>query len=228
MSDLFIGVLGHDLRNPLSSIVSGATLLELEAGDAEKTKRRARVILDASRRMSRLIQQLLDFALARVKGAIPIEPVDVDLEAVAQQVIGELRGTRDVELELATAGNVRGVWDADRVMQVLSNLAGNAVEHGEPGTLVSVVLDGTLDDLVTLLVENRGAIPHETRDVLFSPFKPRARGSHGLGLGLYIVDQIVSAHGGQIRVEEPEPGKTRFVVSLPRRSAPRGTPSSNA
>jgi len=224
MSDLFVGVLGHDLRNPLSSVVSGATLLELEAGDAEKTKRRARVILDASRRMSRLIQQLLDFALARVKGAIPVEPVDVDLAAVAQQVIAELRGTSDVEL--ATSGDVRGFWDADRVMQVLSNLVGNAVEHGEPGSLVRVVLEGTSHERVTLLVENQGSIPRETREVLFSPFKPRAHGSRGLGLGLYIVDQIVSAHRGQIRVEEPELGKTRFVVFLPRRSAPRATPSS--
>lgn len=227
MSDLFVGVLGHDLRNPLSSIVSGATLLELEAGDVQKTQRRARVILDASRRMSRLIQQLLDFALARVKGAIPIEPVDVDLEAVAQQAIAELKGTSDVELELAALGNVRGVWDADRIMQVLSNLVGNAVEHGQPGSRVAVALDGTTAERVTLLVENHGSIPRETRDVLFSPFKPRTHGSRGLGLGLYIVDQIVTAHCGQIRVEEPEAGKTRFVVSLPRRSAPRSTPSSN-
>jgi signal transduction histidine kinase len=225
MSDLFIGVLGHDLRNPLSSIVSGATLLELEAGDPEKVQRRARVILDASRRMSRLIAQLLDFALARVKGAIPIEPVAVDLDAVAQQVIAELRGTSNAMLELATRGNVRGVWDADRVMQLLSNLIGNAVEHGEPGSRVSIVLEGTSEDLVMLRVENQGSIPRDTRDVLFSPFKPRARGSRGLGLGLYIVDQIVTAHGGKIRVEEPKLGKTCFVVTLPRRSAPAVTSS---
>jgi two-component system, sensor histidine kinase and response regulator len=222
MSDLFVGVLGHDLRNPLSSIVSGATLLELEAGDAEKTKRRARVILDASRRMSRLIQQLLDFALARVQGAIPIEPVDVDLAKVAQQVILELKGTSGVELELETHGDVRGVWDADRVMQVLSNLVGNAVEHGEPGSVVRVVVQEEADEQVAAIVENQGTIPKETRDVLFSAFKPRTRGSRGgLGLGLYIVDQIVSAHQGRIRVDEPAPGKTRFTVVLPRRSASR-------
>jgi signal transduction histidine kinase len=219
MSDLFIGVLGHDLRNPLASIVSGATLLELEAGDPDKTRQRARVILDASRRMSRLIQQLLDFALARVKGTIPLEPVPVDLGRVARQVIAELEGTTGMQLELATAGDVQGVWDADRVMQVLSNLVGNAVEHGEPGTLVRVTVQGTSPDQVTLFVDNRGSIPRDTQEVLFSPFKPRARGSRGLGLGLYIVDQIVCAHGGHITLAEPEPGVTRFVVTLPRRSA---------
>ena len=221
MSDLFVGVLGHDLRNPLSSIVSGATLLEIEAGDADKTRKRARVILDASRRMSRLIQQLLDFALARVKGAIPIEPVNVDLGAVAQQVIVELRGTTSASIELLAQGDVRGVWDTDRIMQVLSNLVGNAVEHGEPGAVVRVALDGTLADQVVLRVENRGTIPVESRELLFSPFKPRSQSSRGIGLGLYIVDQIVRAHRGQLAVDEPEPGTTRFIVTLPRRAEPR-------
>ena len=220
MSDLFVGVLGHDLRNPLSSIVSGATLLELEAGDADKTRQRARVVLDASRRMSRLIQQLLDFALARVKGGVPVEPVEVDLAAVAQQVVAELRGTSSVPLALSTVGDVRGLWDVDRVMQVLSNLVGNAIEHGTPGAGVSVSIDGAAPDQVTLIVENQGSIPPAARDLLFSPFKPRRQGSRGLGLGLYIVDQIVLSHRGQIRVEEPEAGKTRLSVTLPRRLGP--------
>jgi two-component system, sensor histidine kinase and response regulator len=221
MSDLFIGVLGHDLRNPLSSIVNGAALLELKADDPDDTRKKARVILNASRRMERLIQQLLDFALARVKGAIPIEPVDVDLAKSARQVLGELAASGSVPVELEVHGETRGVWDADRMMQVISNLVGNGVEHGEADTPVHVTIDGASPDQVTLSVENQGTIPRDTLAVLFSPFKPRGRTSRGLGLGLYIVDQVVLAHGGRVTVDEPAPGKTRFLVRLPRRSFAR-------
>jgi two-component system, sensor histidine kinase and response regulator len=220
MSDLFIGVLGHDLRNPLSSIVNGAALLELKADSPDDTRKKARVILNASRRMERLIQQLLDFALARVKGAIPIRPVNVDLAKSARQVVAEL-GAIDPPLELTVRGNTGGVWDADRMMQVISNLVGNAVEHGVPGSPVRVSIDGELADHVQLSVENAGSIPKETLVALFSPFKPRGKNSRGLGLGLYIVDQVVIAHGGRVVVDEPTPGKTRFVVRLPRQSFAR-------
>jgi two-component system, sensor histidine kinase and response regulator len=220
MSDLFIGVLGHDLRNPLSSIVNGAALLELKAESPEDTRKKARVILNASRRMERLIQQLLDFALARVKGAIPIQPVSADLAKSARQVVGEL-GAVEPPLELEVHGNTSGVWDADRMMQVISNLVGNAVEHGAAGSPIRVSIDGEAAEQVVLSVENAGSIPKETLAVLFSPFKPRGQKSRGLGLGLYIVDQVVLAHGGRVVVDEPTPGKTRFVVRLPRLSFAR-------
>lgn len=221
MSDLFVGVLGHDLRNPLSSIANGAALLEMKAENPDETRKKARVILNASRRMERLIQQLLDFALARVKGAIPIEPVPVDLAKSARQVVSELGAPENAPVELESHGDTNGVWDADRMMQVISNLVGNAVEHGEPASPIRLTIDGGAPDQVTLNVENRGTIPKETLAVLFSPFKPRGKNSRGLGLGLYIVDQVVLAHGGRVHVDEPAPGKTRFSVRLPRRSSAR-------
>jgi signal transduction histidine kinase len=220
MSDLFIGVLGHDLRNPLSSIVNGAALLEMKADNPDETRKKARVITNASRRMERLIQQLLDFALARVKGAIPIEPVALDLAKSARQVVNEL-GASDAPVELEAHGDTNGVWDADRMMQVISNLVGNAIEHGEPASSVRLMIDGQAADQVTLSVENQGTIPRETLAVLFSPFKPRGKSSRGLGLGLYIVDQVVLAHGGRVHVDEPVPGKTRFTLRLPRQSIAR-------
>jgi signal transduction histidine kinase len=221
MSDLFIGVLGHDLRNPLSSIVNGAALLDLKADDPDETRKKARVIMNASRRMERLIQQLLDFALARVKGAIPIEPVPLDLAKSARQVASELGVSESGPVELASRGDTNGVWDADRMMQVISNLVGNAVEHGEPAAPIRLTIDGQAAEQVTLEVENRGSIPKDTLAVLFSPFKPRGKNSRGLGLGLYIIDQVVLAHGGRVHVDEPAPGKTRFSVWLPRQSFAR-------
>lgn len=221
MSDLFVGVLGHDLRNPLSSIANGAALLEMKADDPVETRKKARVIMNASRRMERLIQQLLDFALARVKGAIPIEPVALDLAKSARQVVSELGAPENAPVELEAHGDTNGVWDADRMMQVISNLVGNAVEHGEAASPIRLTIDGQAADQVTLNVENRGSIPKETLAVLFSPFKPRGKNSRGLGLGLYIVDQVVLAHGGRVHVDEPAPGKTRFSVRLPRQSFAR-------
>ncbi len=221
MSDLFVGVLGHDLRNPLSSIANGAALLELKADSPEETRKKARVILNASRRMERLIQQLLDFALARVKGAIPIEPVSLDLAKSARQVVSELDASLNAHVELDAHGDTNGMWDADRMMQVISNLVSNAAEHGTSDAPIRVSVDGGAPEQVLFSVENRGTIPRETLAVLFSPFKPRGRNSRGLGLGLYIVDQVVLAHGGRVSVDEPMPGKTRFVVRLPRRSLSR-------
>ncbi len=225
MSDLFIGVLGHDLRNPLSSIVSAAALLELRPGDAEDTRRKARVVLGAARRMERLIQQVLDFALARVKGAIPIEPAPADLAKLARQVVTELGAAVVDQVQTETAGDSSGHWDTDRLMQVVSNLVSNAVEHGEQGTPIRLRIDGTAPDQVLFDVENRGTIPSATLGMLFSPFKPRERHSRGLGLGLYIVDQIVRAHGGSVKVL-PHAENTCFRVWLPRRAEARPTPSS--
>lgn len=219
MSDLFIGVLGHDLRNPLSSIVTAATLLEMRPGDAEDTRRKARVVLNASKRMERLIQQVLDFALARVKGAIPIEPAPMDLGKIARQVTTELALSAPDQLQTEMTGDVTGHWDADRMLQVLSNLLGNAVEHGAVGSPIRLRIDGSAEAEVTIEVHNRGAIPRSLLGILFSPFKPRERHSRGLGLGLYIVDQIVRAHGGVVSVLSDDES-TRFRVCLPRRAKP--------
>jgi signal transduction histidine kinase len=121
-----------------------------------------------------------------------------------------------------------GVWDSDRMMQVISNLVGNAVEHGEPSTPVFISIDGSAPEYLLLDVQNTGTIEPDMLGVLFSPFKPRQRHSRGLGLGLYIVEQIVLSHGGRVGVDTPEPGKTRFRVRLPRRSAAAGEQHSGA
>jgi two-component system, sensor histidine kinase and response regulator len=216
MSDLFVGVLGHDLRNPLNSIVGGAALLELRPGDAEDTRRKARMILSSSRRMERLIQQVLDFALARVKGGIPVEPAPADLEKIARQVVAELGAAAVAQVQTELRGDPRGYWDVDRLMQVVSNLVGNAIEHGGSDSPVSVRIDGSAPDEVWFEVHNSGVIPATTLELLFSPYKPRERHSRGLGLGLYIVDQIVRAHGGSVSVRSEASLGTLLRVGLPR------------
>lgn len=217
MSDLFVGVLGHDLRNPLSSITAAAALLEQDPEDSASTLRKARIIQRAAGRMDRLIQQVLDFALARVKGGIPVAPVEADMAAIARQATTELEaGVAAARVALEVVGTTTGQWDVDRMLQVVSNLVANALEHGDPKSAVRVVLDGTSGDAVRLEVRNGGVIPGETLAQLFSAFKPREKHARGLGLGLYIVDQIVRSHRGDVTVTSEEGTGTTFVIRLPR------------
>jgi signal transduction histidine kinase len=124
----------------------------------------------------------------------------------------------DRAIESSYKGTFAGSWDPERVAQVASNLIGNALKHGDPALPVEVRLDGTHADSVALLVRNGGLIPPEVLPYLFDPFRGRreAGRSEGLGLGLYIVSQIVQAHEGTVEVMTEPPDRTAFRVCLPR------------
>jgi two-component system, sensor histidine kinase and response regulator len=122
-------------------------------------------------------------------------------------------------MELVEKGNLAGTWDADRLARVISNLVGNAVKHGTPGTPVTVELDGTRADVVRLRVANAGTIPAALIPTLFEPFKrtrPAKTGERGLGLGLFIAREIVVAHGGDIVLPATRGDMTVFEAWLPR------------
>lgn len=228
MSDLFVGVLGHDLRNPLNSILTSATLLERAPDDAEGTKQKARIIQRGSRRMAALIQQVLDFALARVKGRLPVEPKDANLSQITRHVVSEFGETAE-RVRIDIVGDVAGRWDIDRMMQLASNLLGNAFEHGDPSSPIQIRIDGSDDGWVHFEVRNGGLIPPEKVETLFLPFKPREGNSRGVGLGLYIVDQIARAHQGSVVVASDEVAGTSFRVTVPRHVAetPTSAPPSS-
>jgi signal transduction histidine kinase len=213
----FIGILGHDLRSPLSSIgLSAAVLLRrgrLDEKDAEVAAR----IIRSSQRMTRMIAQLLDLTRARLGGGLPIELAPADLGEVCRDIAEELGAPVQLEVE----GDVTGSWDKDRLEEVLSNLVGNAVEHGAPGAAVTIKA-GADGAEVVLEVSNEGdPIPEEVLPSIFEPFRGArsqahpASGNLGLGLGLYIVRQIVVAHGGTIEVHSAG-GTTTFSIRLPR------------
>ncbi len=218
--DLFIGMLGHDLRNPLAAIITSAGLLEKRARLEERDLKVVRRIGSAGDRMGRMINQLLDFTRSRLGGGIPIVREPTNLHDIVQRVVDELRaGFDERRIELSVAGDATGVWDADRLGQVASNLIGNALEHGAKETPVVVEVDAD-GELVRLTVRNQGApIPAELLPVIFDPFR-RAAGPRfarrGLGLGLYIGQQIVHGHDGRIEVFSNADGLTTFTVYLPR------------
>lgn len=227
----FIGVLGHDLGNPLAAIrLSSATLLARDTLTPD-VRRVAQRIDSSAERMARLVRQLLDFTRARMAGGIPLRPRDMALDEVCRRIISELELAhpgRDIHLEVR--GDCRGFWDEERLAQVLSNLVANALQHSPAGTPVNVLLEG-VESLQRVEVHNTGApIPQSLRARLFEPFhrsesaagKPPKAG--GLGLGLYIVAQIIQAHGGSVDVSSTLEEGTSFALLLPRSvPAPSGT-----
>ena len=227
LNELFTAALGHDLRNPLSAIVTAAGLLTRRAAD-ERTAGTAQRISGSAQRMARMIEQLLDFARARTGGGIPISRREVDLAEVCRRIIAETQLTAaGRSIALRGDAELRGWWDGDRLAQVVSNLLVNALRHGSERGTVTVALDRMEDGRARLAVANEGAIPAETLPVIFDPFRSGQRSSHGsggLGLGLYIVQQVVRAHGGEVLVSSsPEQG-TRFTVLLPRDAVRSPTP----
>lgn len=214
--ELFLGALGHDLRGPLAAIQLGAETLRDQAMPRMAQTAAERIGRSADR-MLRLIQQLLDFTRSQ-HGVIPIAPVPCDLGDVARDVVAGLEpGCADCRIELRRDGETHSVCDPDRIAQVLQNLLGNAMEHGDRTRPIEVVV-GTRGDRARLEVTNHGpTIPPASVPSLFEPFR-QGRRSKGLGLGLYIAQAVVQAHGGAIEVESAD-GRTTFRVLFPRRPA---------
>lgn len=216
-NELFAGVLAHDLRNPLGAIATAAQLALIADGRASKPLGR---ILASADRMATMIAQLLDFTRARVGGGIEVRRCRTSLVELARQAVGELELTHsDRTFAVTHQGDPHGEWDPDRLLQVISNLVGNACQHGDPQCVVTITIDGRATDAVTITVHNDGVIPSALVPHLFDPFRGRERrrgDSRGLGLGLYIVREIVRAHHGHVDVRSTEAEGTSFAVRLPR------------
>jgi signal transduction histidine kinase len=218
-NEMFAGILGHDLRNPLNAILAAAQLLERRISVPELAKPLRR-ILNSGDRMSRMIGQLLDFTRVRVGRGLELQPAATDLAEVCAHAVDEL-GTAHpgAPIEIRAHGDLRGHWDNDRIAQVVSNLVGNAVQHGARGAPVVVHLAGDDPAEVRITVENRGAIPDHLLPILFEPFRAtqhRGERAGGLGLGLYISREIIEAHGGEVRAASDAERGTQIEVRLPR------------
>ena len=210
--ELFVGALGHDLRNPVQAISLAANALARRADMPEVARKPVARIAASADRLNDLISELLDFASSQ-HGAIPIKPEKCDLQEIAADVIAEIKLARpDRDIRVEPQGVCDGRCDRARMAQVFQNLLVNAVEHGDPKAPITV-RTGCRNDEVWAAVANRGAIPAEERGGIFEPFRRRAT-SKGLGLGLYIARALVEAHGGTIGVE-CQNDETVFLIKLP-------------
>jgi signal transduction histidine kinase len=215
-----LAIVGHDLRTPLGAMNVGIGLLgDIGAADPQVAPI-VRRLESTTRRMTGIVEQLLDVTRARLGHGMPMKPVEVNLVALARSAIEELSLTfAKTKFELVAAGDVLGMWDGDRLAQMLANLMSNAVQYGRLEAPVVLAISTTAET-VTIAITNanrEGPIPPDEIATLFDPYqrgRDESRTSRGLGLGLYIVYQIVQAHGGTITVESNEQSTT-FSVTLP-------------
>lgn len=218
-AELLLGVVSHDLRSPLSALKASLQLLERRETDTASKELVSRATVSADR-MDRMIEQLLDLTRVRLGSGMSLSRRLGDLVQVVRGALDEVQAAHpDRTIVLEGARAVEGHWDIDRLEQVLQNLIGNAVRHGSTDAPVMIRVSATKDD-VSVVVRNLGApIPVELRTSLFDPFRrgstPTPSKHDGLGLGLYIAQQIAMAHQGRIGVQSDD-GGTEFRVDLPR------------
>ncbi len=216
-----LGIVGHDLRTPLSALANAAHLLS-RADDLppERLRLAARIVANAAR-MERIISVLVDYARARARQGLPLHRRPCDLSSLAEMVADECEAAHPGrEIRRTGTGDPTGEWDPDRIAQVLANIVSNAVDYSPPGTAVDVAWRNDGETVVLEIANDGPPIPPEVLPRLFEPFRraerQRAGGKDGLGLGLFIASAIVAAHGGSIEARSAPGERTTFTVRLPR------------
>jgi sigma-B regulation protein RsbU (phosphoserine phosphatase) len=221
LREQFIAVLGHDLRNPLAAITSGASLLKRMPLD-ERSLTIAGLMHESAMRMAALIDNVLDFARGRLGGGLTLDLVqNVAVQAVLDQVIAELRASApDRVIETRYALQEPVALDPQRVAQLFSNLLGNALTHGTGGEPIRVTATSANGHFELTVANASEPIPPQAMGRLFHPFFRGADrpSRQGLGLGLYIASEIARAHGGEITVTSDE-SKTAFTFRMPSAAA---------
>lgn len=219
--DRLIGIVSHDLRSPLNTIVLGASLLLEVGGLTPYTAKTLTRIHSAGERAERMISDILDYTQAHLGGGIRVQPKPNDLALIFKQVIDDLELAHSTyTFELVRFGDTRAEVDADRITQVLSNLLSNAINYSSSGSRIRIEIRGE-ETSVAFAVHNVGSVipPDRLRDI-FEPMQQVTPGAgHGkrsVGLGLYIVESIVHAHRGALGVTSTEADGTTFTVTLPR------------
>ena len=222
--EMFLAMLGHDLRTPIGAVMTSAKFMLETKELAEPHLTLTSRIVSSSTRMNQMVGALLDFTRSRLGGGIPIAPAEMNMGKAVHDVVNEISAAQPTRaIQVDARGALKGEWDCARITQVLTNLIGNALEHGSDRTAVKVDVSGDEKE-VAVAIHNRGAaIPEDQLDGIFNAMKrqgmaAKADGpSANLGLGLYIADQIVRAHKGRIDVESSEDRGTTFTVHVPRR-----------
>jgi PAS domain S-box-containing protein len=216
-----LAIVSHDIRDPLNTLALSARALAL-AQDADSfAGKQAGVISRAVGRIQHIVGDLLDLAREREGAGISVQPKPADMRAICQHIVDEVKAiATDRQISFDCDADGVGAWDEHRILQAVSNLTRNAVQHGNPGSPVRLRLVGD-ERRITIEVNNKGTVPPELLPRIFEPFRSgRHHGGRGegLGLGLFIAKAIALAHGGQLEVDSAA-GETTFRLMLPRQTA---------
>lgn len=221
--NVFLGILGHDLRTPLGAIMLGADMLRRPDTTGERRTRVATQIYTSVQRASQIVGDLLDLTRCQMGPGIPVKRLTIDLVPICTRIVEEIQAFHpDANIIVEAKSQAHGLFDGPRMEQVFSNIISNAVHHGAAGAQINVELKSTAEALV-FTVHNHGVpIPADVLPFIFNPmgrFSQRSVIEHGptagLGLGLFIASEIVSSHQGLIEVESDASAGTVFRVSVP-------------
>jgi signal transduction histidine kinase len=227
--DMFLAILSHDLRNPLGAIAMSAKVLPMVSDDkAEILECGLRITRSASV-MERMISDLLDYTRTRLGAGMPVKPAPMDLAALGRELVVEYRASQpDREIEFRTDGNLNGLWDSDRIRQAISNLMGNAIQHGSAEFPVTLSLRGDGASVFIDIHNGGDPIPAGELPKIFDPLirgssaeHPKSNRPGSIGMGLYIAREVAKSHGGRIDVISTVEDGTSFTIRLPRQAAPR-------
>ncbi|MFC0135983.1 hypothetical protein CR105_01485 [Massilia eurypsychrophila] len=223
---LFLAILGHDVRSPLGAVSMGAQVLLQDQTLPAKVLKVGLRIFNSTQRVDEIVRDLLDFSTSHLGDGIPIDPYTVDLEDICLNVVEEARTFHpDRKIEYVSEGKLVGSWDGPRLAQAFANLISNAIQHGKPEGTIHVAINGGEPEVLVEVRNDAEVIPVAKLRTLFDPVKsfairpPSERKMsrvQNLGLGLYVVKEIVRAHGGQISVVSNEETGVKFSVVLPR------------
>jgi signal transduction histidine kinase len=217
LNEMFTAVLGHDLRTPLSVVMNGAMLLPMMS-DHPKVQLTAQRIQSSARRMGHMVDQLLDLARIR-SGTMRLRIGAANYEELCRAIADEFHGVdKPARIAIDSSGDTYGMCDTGMLSQVICNLLGNALQHGEAGQPVWVHIDGSAAGQVAISVANHGQIPDAQQAALFEPYRQGdgRKAGQGLGLGLYTARMFAQAHGGDVALRSDARDGTVFTVTMPR------------
>jgi len=227
--DMFLAILSHDLRNPLGAIAMSAQLLPTVIDDKAEVLECGRMVSRSAEVMEHMISDLLDYTRTRLGTGMPVDPAPLDLETLGRELYDEFRASHPKrKMIFQASGDLHGQWDYDRLRQAISNLLGNAIQHGSAEFPIRLSL-GSEGSFVFIAVHNGGEpIPAGELPRVFDPLirgssvdRPRKNRPGSIGLGLYIAREVAKSHHGRIDVVSSGGEGTTFTIRLPRGGAPR-------
>lgn len=222
--DLFLAILGHDLRNPLGAIIMASSVITNAPDIDSRYKTVATRIFNSGHRMNLLVNDLIDYTRTHLGSSLPIKREPTNIARICQGAVDELRTSHPGRtIKFDASGELEGQWDEGRITQVFSNLIGNALQHGAKSEPVMVKIESAGDDILASIQNNGNPIDPEKIQSIFEPlvrFADQEKADYpdgtSLGIGLYIAREILRAHGGTIKVDSSEALGTVFSVRLPR------------